>query len=478
MAMTSPSTTATTTTTSLLLAPTTLETTAFSSALLERRKNKKNLPLLNLTCTTKKDHTSTTKTSASVYYQDGQRKDGDAQNGSDQIIFSALTSDSRCNLSPTQTRNIKYDSSHLHQLHQQLQQQQQQQQQEHQQQQTFLNSYINDDELKNVIHNGGSGNINYNNSNRFSNTPSTTTFPIKVLHGLYLGNLQTSADLNTLQKLNISYIVNVTSDLPNEFENREEFKYLRIPITDCNWSQDMDLHFVNAIKFIEEGLQNQRNVLVHCIMGMSRSVAITLAYLMKSQRFQLDEAYDFLRGFKSNINPNLGLMEQLQRFGSKLDGMNEDSTAASTTTDLSTAAAATTTTQTSHHMTTTSYHHHCHINNNYNNDNSGNINNHSCNNGYINYYNDDDINNYRCNKHIATTLGSETTTATAPATTTVTTAAASLDSIITPLTSSNSCCSNDFQNIEQQHQQQQQQPQIVFNFTYTPPSTPLHQLHL
>lgn len=44
-------------------------------------------------------------------------------------------------------------------------------------------------------------------------------------------------------------MLNVTPNLPNVFERAGGIKYLQIPITD-HWSQDLSVHFPNAIKFI------------------------------------------------------------------------------------------------------------------------------------------------------------------------------------------------------------------------------------
>lgn len=45
------------------------------------------------------------------------------------------------------------------------------------------------------------------------------------------------------------YILNVTPDLPNVFEDSGDIEYLQIPITD-HWSQDLAVHFPAAIQFI------------------------------------------------------------------------------------------------------------------------------------------------------------------------------------------------------------------------------------
>jgi protein-tyrosine phosphatase len=54
--------------------------------------------------------------------------------------------------------------------------------------------------------------------------------------------------------------------------------------------------------------------MVHCVGGISRSVAITLAYLMRTENMRLDDAYSFMKAKKANISPNISFMGQLVEF--------------------------------------------------------------------------------------------------------------------------------------------------------------------
>ena len=74
-------------------------------------------------------------------------------------------------------------------------------------------------------------------------------FPVEVLPYLYLGNARNSADLDGLSRNGIKYILNVTPNVPNTFENTEQFHYLQIPIND-HWSQNVTSYFPRAIAFI------------------------------------------------------------------------------------------------------------------------------------------------------------------------------------------------------------------------------------
>ena len=69
---------------------------------------------------------------------------------------------------------------------------------------------------------------------------------------------------------------------------------------------------------VEEARSRQCGVLVHCLAGISRSVTITVAYLMQRESLPLDDAYEVLRKYKPNISPNFNFMGQLVEFEATL----------------------------------------------------------------------------------------------------------------------------------------------------------------
>ncbi|KPP56715.1 dual specificity protein phosphatase 7-like [Scleropages formosus] len=150
-----------------------------------------------------------------------------------------------------------------------------------------------------------------------SNQPA---FPVQILPYLYLGCAKDSANLDVLGKYNIKYILNVTPNLPNMFEHEGDFKYKQIPISD-HWSQNLSQFFPEAISFIDEARSQKCGILVHCLAGISRSVTVTVAYLMQKLNLSLNDAYDFVKRKKSNISPNFNFMGQLLDFERTL-GLN------------------------------------------------------------------------------------------------------------------------------------------------------------
>jgi len=73
-------------------------------------------------------------------------------------------------------------------------------------------------------------------------------------------------------------------------------------LTDC-------LDFIDAARK-EDGSK----VLVHCLVGSSRSAAVTIAYLMRTHTWQLQQAHEFVKSKKPDVCPNWGFVEQLKLF--------------------------------------------------------------------------------------------------------------------------------------------------------------------
>jgi len=147
----------------------------------------------------------------------------------------------------------------------------------------------------------------------------------QILDWLYLGGYRNSSNLKELTvRTQIGYILNVSIECQNSFPG--EFVYRKYDLEDIT-GQDIIQHFEEASEFIEEARKNTKNILVHCIQGMSRSASFVIAYLMSKQNMTLRQAYDHVFSKRSIIRPNQGFMNQLIKFEEKIYGtttMTED----------------------------------------------------------------------------------------------------------------------------------------------------------
>lgn len=85
-----------------------------------------------------------------------------------------------------------------------------------------------------------------------------------ILPFLYLGNEHDAQDINLLQRLNIGYILNVTTHLPLYHYDTGLFIYKRLPATDSN-KQNLRQYFEEAFEFIGMKTVNVK----FCIQSLS-----------------------------------------------------------------------------------------------------------------------------------------------------------------------------------------------------------------
>jgi protein-tyrosine phosphatase len=64
---------------------------------------------------------------------------------------------------------------------------------------------------------------------------------------------------------------------------------------------DLSVHFETATNFIHQSRQ-ETNILVHCMAGVSRSVTLVLAYLMKHMGMNYHQAYSLVQRNRNKVN--------------------------------------------------------------------------------------------------------------------------------------------------------------------------------
>uniref|UniRef100_A0A1A8PM98 Dual specificity protein phosphatase n=1 Tax=Nothobranchius pienaari TaxID=704102 RepID=A0A1A8PM98_9TELE len=139
--------------------------------------------------------------------------------------------------------------------------------------------------------------------------------PVEILPFLYLGSAYHASRKDMLDMLGITALINVSANCPNHFE--DSFLYKSIPVED-NHKADISSWFNEAIEFIDSVKSKGGRVFVHCQAGISRSATICLAYLMRTNRVKLDEAFEFVKQRRSIISPNFSFMGQLLQFESQV----------------------------------------------------------------------------------------------------------------------------------------------------------------
>ncbi|XP_062550221.1 dual specificity protein phosphatase 18 [Armigeres subalbatus] len=151
-------------------------------------------------------------------------------------------------------------------------------------------------------------------------TSYSITAVSKLLRNLYLCG-GSAATVPTMQQLGVTLVINATteSELPNTPLPSDDTGYLRVPVKD-NRETDLDRYFNQVADRIEEESQRNGITLIHCVVGVSRSASLCLAYLIKYHRMSLKDAYLHVKAKRPQIRPNVAFVKQLMEFEYKQNG--------------------------------------------------------------------------------------------------------------------------------------------------------------
>ncbi|XP_068424785.1 dual specificity protein phosphatase 13A-like [Clinocottus analis] len=143
----------------------------------------------------------------------------------------------------------------------------------------------------------------------------------EVWPNLYIGNVAIAQNRKKLDKLGITHVLNAAHSKQGSIGDQSFYGntcvYFGIPAED---SEHFDLsHYLKlAADFIHKALKSKDGkVLVHCIMGMSRSATLVLAYFMLRQRLPLRDALRHVVQ-KRAIYPNRNFLSLLLKLDEQL----------------------------------------------------------------------------------------------------------------------------------------------------------------
>lgn len=135
----------------------------------------------------------------------------------------------------------------------------------------------------------------------------------KITDKIYLGNEEAQKRPHILKAIGVTNIIVVGTGLP--VHHPKDFIYKSIEIDDF-YQENIAFFFDETYKFIEE---SKGSVYVHCAAGVSRSPTIVIAYIMKKNRKNYEETYEFVREKRPCISPNMGFVKQLKEFEKTLE---------------------------------------------------------------------------------------------------------------------------------------------------------------
>lgn len=86
-----------------------------------------------------------------------------------------------------------------------------------------------------------------------------------------------------------------------------------IPVEDSD-ENSLYPYFMDAIKLIDDVLNNRGRILVHCMGGISRSPTVVIAYIMWRLKLRLTAAIEYVKDRRDYIEPNWTFYGDLVQF--------------------------------------------------------------------------------------------------------------------------------------------------------------------
>ena len=133
----------------------------------------------------------------------------------------------------------------------------------------------------------------------------------EIIPGIFLGNQKFAHDIHMLGEMKISHIINMAEEVPDLFPDQITYKHFYR--NDCIDDPIIET-FKEAHIFLDQALQNNKRVLIHCYAGISRSSTMVGSYLIKKYGLSAEKAIEYMKQIRPIVSPNNGFRRQLEQF--------------------------------------------------------------------------------------------------------------------------------------------------------------------
>jgi protein-tyrosine phosphatase len=149
--------------------------------------------------------------------------------------------------------------------------------------------------------------MNHRDTGKNSKVPKGMSL---ITENLYLGSGKDAQDKEALQEAGVTVILNATAEWKTS--HHHDFTHHRIDLSD-NIRQSLSVALETACKIIKEAHSSSppAKVLVHCVMGRSRSASIVMAYLVLHENMTLKEAFELTHKARPIVRPNSRFLSDL-----------------------------------------------------------------------------------------------------------------------------------------------------------------------
>ena len=135
-----------------------------------------------------------------------------------------------------------------------------------------------------------------------------------MIDNIYLGGIDAASDEEYLKDHNISTVVNCAYEITSEYK---DLKFFELKMYD-GVDQNLFPKFEIAYKFIKINTKkSNKNILIHCTYGKSRSASLVIFYLMNEKKWDYDTCFQYMRVRRPIVSPNEHFEKQLRDYYDK-----------------------------------------------------------------------------------------------------------------------------------------------------------------
>lgn len=133
-----------------------------------------------------------------------------------------------------------------------------------------------------------------------------------IIDNIFLSNLRDASNFELINKNKIEIVIRLSEDINKSIYSKNILFY--------NFEiEDNLLYKKEIIKFsmeIYEIINNNKdkNILIHCNEGQSRSVSVIIFYLMTKYKYNYGKCHSMIKDIKSDINPNMSFQQMLRMY--------------------------------------------------------------------------------------------------------------------------------------------------------------------
>jgi len=132
-----------------------------------------------------------------------------------------------------------------------------------------------------------------------------------IIDNIFLSNLFNANDINLIQSKNINIIIRLSEDHNNSIYD-DSIIFYNFEIEDNFLYKKKIIEYSKLIYKIILDNPN-KNILIHCNEGQSRSVSVIIYYLCMKYNYNYDQSYNYIKNIKSDIRPNNAFSFELKK---------------------------------------------------------------------------------------------------------------------------------------------------------------------